>query len=93
MPITPSSKAWPLLVGQVFEAADRARPDRVDEHVEFAIPSVTELGEYTVDLIGIDDVGYQPKGIGAAAISQVCGRAIEVSLGPGDDRDAGAVVR
>ena len=37
IPITPSSTAaTPLVVGQVLEAADGARPDRVDQHVEFA---------------------------------------------------------
>ena len=68
IPITPSSTdCAPLLVGQIFEAAGRSRPDRIDEHVEFAVPSLSKLGEHVVDLTGVTDVGNQPEGIRAAA--------------------------
>ena len=79
----------PLLVGQIFEAAGRSRPDRIDEHVEFAVPSLPELGEHLVDLTGVTDVGDEPKGIRAAETRQIRGSALECGWGAADHRDPG----
>jgi hypothetical protein len=43
-------------------------------------------------VIGIADVGHYSNGIGTSAISQVCGRSVEVVPRTGNDCDASAVV-
>jgi hypothetical protein len=80
----------PLSVGQNFEAARRSRPDGIDEHVEFAVPSLPELGEHLVDLVGVTDVGTEPEGVGATATRQLCHRAVKTGSCPADHRHPGA---
>ena len=51
-PCTPSSKAWPpLLVGEIFEAADRPGPTALMSTLSSPFHRSPKLGEHLVDLI------------------------------------------
>src|SRR6202007_1642113 len=74
----------PLVVGEVFEAARRARADRVDQQIELAAPALAEFGERRLHLCRVTDVDDEAEGVRAAATRQIGDRAVESVLGPAD---------
>jgi hypothetical protein len=82
----------PLLVGQIFEGAGRSGPDRIDEHVEFAVPSLAKLGEHLFDGTGVTDVGNEAEGIRATATRQIRHRGVQSITGPADHCHAGTFI-
>lgn len=83
--------ASPLIVGEVFESAYGAGPDRIDEDVQFASPPLTQFVEYTLNLIGVRGVGDQTECVRTSPLGQIPRRVIEYRLCPADNGHARTV--